>query len=93
MKPFGLLFGIKEYKYYLCNKFKYVTMLLNYMEREKKIGMVLAGEAPREVLEKEAYEKLKMSWLAMLRKAIRNGYKENGSEGEVRVRMTVTYQM
>ena len=68
-------------------------MLLNHMEQEKKIGMVLAGEAPREVLEKEAYEKLKTSWLVMLRKAIRNGYAKKGSEGEVTVRMTITYNV
>jgi len=66
-------------------------MLQQHMEKEKKIGMVLTGDAPREVLERATYERLKRSWMAMLKKAISSGYAEKGSEGEVTVRMTITY--
>ncbi len=88
MKHLGYFFGIKEYNRYLCMMEQDVSQ---YMIKEKKIGMVLAGDASREELEKTAYERLKRSWLAMLKNAVKRGYAEKGSEGEVTVRMTVTY--
>lgn len=59
------------------------------MTKEKEIGLVITAEASREDLEKKAYDTLKPSVLALLRKLIANGYRTNGTEGEVTVRLTV----
>lgn len=60
------------------------------MTKEKNIGIVITAEASREDLERKAFKTLKPSVLALLKKLIASGYKENGTEGEITVRFTIS---